>query len=184
MKRSFVFLIIVILLVVHLCAVEINPISTGTGDGNGAEINVLLKAGNAGGVFVGFSSSEVNKNTPVPTVISGTEMKLTLTNPQAMTDITASGSCYAYWIFKKADSSYDVKIKWEDNNNLFCIFKNSDYSTDEIVSGTVIGTVAGTTDEPVTVYSSQGLYIKTEDLRNKIYGETYTIELTLEAVTK
>ena len=164
--------------------------------GKTLRVKTTLSAGKAGGVFVGFS------NTAAPDIENITEVALTFEQPTSMSEIVAKdeGNCFAYWIFKPMDSNgfssnYSVYLSWSDSEghkgseeadtSLFKVYSDNTYSTELSYGTDVPGykladiTKGGTS----SVFSSQQIFIKTGDLRQKIYGEKYTLTLKLEVKT-
>ena len=164
--------------------------------GTTVTVKTTLSAGKAGGIFVGFSKKAY------PDIEAITEVELKFDQPSSMDEIIAKdqNDLFAYWIFKPMDSNgfssnYSVYLSWSDSEghkgseeadtSLFKVYSDNTYSTELSYGTDVPGykladiTKGGTS----SVFSSQQIFIKTGDLRQKIYGEKYTLTLNLEVKT-
>ncbi len=156
-------------------------------------VKTTLSAGKAGGVFVGFSEDASD-------IKAITEAELKFEQPSSMKEIVAKdqGNIFAYWIFKPMDTSgftsnYTVYLSWKDSDgikgnsgssSLFSVYKDSNYETKitytEETGYKLAGIEKGGT---AAVSSSMQIFIKTGDLRERIYGEKYSLILSLEVKT-
>ena len=144
-----------------------------------AAAKMKFTAGVSAGVKVGFSTTPyaVEGDEITSDITTTTKGTLTLGTPEVMGEITASGMWYAYWIVKGNDKKLSINLSWtSDAENLFNVYEDADYTT-LISTPTNLKTFESTDSGETATYP---LYIKTADLRDWYYGQTYTLSLKLE----
>lgn len=165
--------------------------------GTTVTVKTTLSAGKAGGIFVGFSKKAY------PDIEAITEVELKFDQPSSMDEIIAKdqNDLFAYWIFKPMDSTsgfgsnYTVYLSWEDSDgikgnsskgeSLFTVYSDSKYENKITYAEDAAGyklaeIVKGGKD---SVYKSMQIFVKTGDLRKRIYGEKCSLTLSMEVKT-
>lgn len=140
---------------------------------------MTFNAGVSAGVKVGFSTTPyaVEGDEITSDITTTTKGTLTLGTPEVMGEITASGMWYAYWIVKGNESNLSINLSWtSDAESLFSVYEDADYKTMLTTPQTLKTFESSDSGETAT----HPLYIKTADLRDWYYGQTYTLSLKLE----
>ncbi len=161
--------------------------SSSTSTGSSAYINTSLEAGNSSDVYIGFSSTEYRKGESQITKITAA-VPLTLNydseNWNTTNEITGSGEYYIYWNISRSGTT-QLNMKWDRNSTADPEIFFVKHGENTLSEGTyyLMKSVAISGDT-VSSLGTEPFTITTSDLRRLDYGKSYTVILTLEAVTK
>lgn len=179
MRKLFLFLILFLLSIIPLASADPASYSTTVGNENHAQINTKLTAGTFTGTFVGFSSTSHGVEGGLKPIAV---LNLTLDPDKPDTEIdtmTASGSFYAYWILRNNTTAMNIYLSWKVPDGLKNITVKTVKDGSSVEINNPIATVSAAPSSVVT--GSQQISVETDNLLDKTYGASYTIEFTIKA---